>query len=142
MHNGFDVYGRCIDTACAVIVLAGPLPPKIRATVMPPLDLPHKRCDPVFSSNVADAVADTNPGSKKRTEPMCESQHRSEPIWNPDVPVQLAMVQIDAIYSALAAEQPPKARHRDAYRLIVWLTAIGFLITSVAIAFALDRTLL
>ena len=108
---------------------------------MRPLDLRYKRRDPVLSSNVADAVVDTNAGSEKATEPMCESQQRSEPIWNPDVPVQLAMVQIDAIYSTLAAQQTPKTRNRDSYRLIDWLTAIGFLITSVAIAFALDRTL-
>ena len=123
-----------------MIVLAGPLPPQIRA-VMPPLDLPYKRRDPVFSSNVADAVVDTNAGSEKATEPMCESQQRSEPLWNPELPVQLAMDQIDAIYSTLAAQHSLKTRNRDSYRLIDWLTAIGFLITSVAIAFALDRTL-
>ena len=48
----------------------------------------------------------------------------------------------DTSTPTLAAAQPPKTRHRDAYRLIVWLTAIGFLITSMAmVAFALDRTL-
>ncbi len=107
---------------------------------MPPLNSPYKRLDPVFSSKVGDAVVDTNAGSAKTTEPMCESQQRSEPIWNPEVPVQLAMDQIDAIYSTLAAEQPPKTRNRDSYRLIDWLTGIGLLITSIAMAFALDWT--
>ena len=109
---------------------------------MPPLDSPYKRLDPVFSSKVAKAVVDTNAGSEKTTEPVWESQQRSEPMWNPEVRVQLAMDQIDAIYSTLAAQHPPKTRHRDSYRLIDWLTAIGLLITSIAmVAFALDRTL-
>ncbi len=109
---------------------------------MPSLNSPYKRLDPVFSSKVADAIVDTNAGARKTTEPLCERQQRSEPIWNPEGPVQLAMDQIDAIYSALAAEQPPKTRNRDSYRLIDWLTAIGLLITSIAmVAFALDRTL-
>ena len=108
---------------------------------MPPSNLPYKRLDPVFSSKVADAVFDTNAESEKTTEPMCESQQRSEPIWNPEGPVLLALAQIDAIYSTLAVDQPPKTRNRDSYRLIDWLTAIGLLITSIAITFALDRTL-
>ena len=108
---------------------------------MPPLNSPYKRLDPVFSSKVGKAVVDTSAGSEKTTEPMFESQQRSEPRWNPEVRVQLAMDQIDAIYSTLAAQHPPKTRHRDSYRLVDWLTAIGFLIISVAIAFALDRTL-
>ena len=108
---------------------------------MSSFDLPYRRLDPVFSSKVAKAVVNTNAGSEKTTEPMCESQQRSEPIWNPEGPVQQAMDQIDAIYSTLAAQHPPKTRQRDSYRLTDWLTAIGFLITSVAVAFALDRTL-
>jgi hypothetical protein len=56
------------------------------------------------------------------------------------VRVQPALDQIDA-YSSLAGEQPPKTGNRDSYRLIDWLAAIGLLIASVAIAFALDRPL-
>jgi hypothetical protein len=75
---------------------------------MPSFDSPYKRLDPVFSPKVAKAVIDANARPEKPTEPMCERQQRSEPIWNPEVSVQLAMDQIDAIYSALAAEHPPK----------------------------------
>jgi hypothetical protein len=108
---------------------------------MSSFNLPYKRLDPVFSSKVAEVVGDTNAGAEKTAEPMCESQQRSEPIWNPEVSVRLAMDQIDAIYSTLVAQRPPKTRNRDSYRLIDWLTAIGLLITSIAmVAFALDRT--
>ena len=91
---------------------------------MPRFNLPYKRLDPVFSSNVVDEVVDTNPGSEKTTAPVCERQQRSEPIWNPEVLVQLVLDQINP-YSSLAAEQPPKTANRNSYRLIDWLTAIG-----------------
>jgi hypothetical protein len=102
-------------------------------------DFPDERMEPVVmlapATGEPPKIANHAEGPPA---PMPQREQRSEPTLNLDVPMLLDAVN-PSVFTL--AEPPRQSRERTSYRLIDWLSAIALVVMSLALAFALDRSL-
>jgi hypothetical protein len=102
-------------------------------------ETPYERIEPVLSPlNVTDKRPGASAATRIHNESLHQTQQRSEPVWSAN---SLAELEVEQPAHELPQPRQLSKSGYGSYRLIDWLSAMGLLAASFAIAFGLNRNL-